>query len=185
MDTNTTEQFPGTGARPSADGSSAVLVRSERAHDTGVGPVRVLYVEDDAVCRELLAEFLRHVPAMEVVTAPDAASALALLARTRPGVAVVDAWLGGSPADALVAALAAHDPTLPVVMLSADANEATVARFRRLGTAAYLPKPFDLAHLVGVLRSLARREASNPSAPRERHTEGSSSSAHTTATSWN
>lgn len=150
-----------------------------------VGREPVLYVADDPWCRDLLVAFVGHLPGFELRTASDPVAALAAVRHERPSVVLVDGRLGGRPAEGFVQHLAALDPTLPVVILSADAHETTARRYLALGAVAYLPKPFDLAHLSGVLRSLARREVVNPLAPSGRHEEGSSTSAHTTAASWN
>jgi CheY-like chemotaxis protein len=154
-------------------------VRAPRAH----APIRVLYVGGDPRCRHLHLEYLGHLAGVAVRTAADTTTALAVVRRARPSIVVVDA--GGEPVDALVQAIVTLDASLPVVVCSADAHEATAGRYLHLGAAAHLPKPFDLARLEGVLRSLARREVVNPFAPSGRHEEGSSTNAHATAASWN
>jgi CheY-like chemotaxis protein len=145
----------------------------------------VVYVDDDIQSRELLTEFFRHWNRFEFVSVADVESARLAVERYRPAVVLVDRWLDGRSADEFVTELLAQDPAMPVVMLSADAQSAAIARLRRLGVADYLAKPLDLAHLSRVLTSLARREAVNPFASPGHNEEGSAIRAHTTAASRN
>ena len=120
--------------------------------------VKVVYVDDDSVSRDLLVEFFRLLSDLELIVASNLGEAHAAIDEHRPSVVVADAWLGQTCADSFVAEiLGSLRPDAPrVVILSADANASTVARFRRLGVSSYMRKPIDLGILAGVVRDLAQ-----------------------------
>ena len=120
--------------------------------------VKVVYVDDDSVSRDLLVEFFRLFSDLQLIVASNVHDARAAIDEHRPAVVVADAWLGHTCADSFVAeVLAGSRPDAPrVVILSADANATTVARFRRLGVSSYMRKPIDLGILARVMRELAR-----------------------------
>ena len=120
--------------------------------------VKVVYVDDDSVSRDLLVEFFRLLSDLQLIVASNVHDACAAIDEHRPALVLADAWLGQTCADAFVAeVLGSLRPDAPrVVILSADANATTVARFRRLGVSSYMRKPIDLAILARVMRELAR-----------------------------
>jgi CheY-like chemotaxis protein len=124
------------------------------------GPTKVVYLDDDPGSLELLVEFFRLLPSLELVPVKNE--------REAHDAVVVDAWLGARSAEGLVREIlgGSHLEVPAVVILSADANASTVARFRRLGITSYLSKPIDLGHLFTVVDALARgdeREEGNGS----------------------
>ena len=142
------------------------------------GPRKVVYLDDDPGSVELLVEYFRLLPSLELVPVRNEREAHDAIARHRPAVVLVDAWLGDRSTDGLVLEiLAGSQLEVPAVaVLSADANASTVARFRRLGVTSYLSKPIELGHLFAVVDALARGD--------ERE-EGNESNARTTATFGN
>jgi DNA-binding NtrC family response regulator len=91
------------------------------------------------------------------VTVDSVAEARAAIVEHRPAVVISDAWLGDESTEAFVTELLAGSQldTPSVVVLSADANPSTIARFRRLGVASYLSKPIHLDRLATVVTDLA------------------------------
>ena len=125
---------------------------------TPVARATVVYLDDDPVSRELLVEFFRLLPELDLVTARTAHEARAAIIEHRPAIVVSDAWMGDVSSDRFVIEILSS-PRLEapaVVILSADANASTIARFRRLGVSTYLPKPIELCRLSDVLHELAR-----------------------------
>jgi len=101
----------------------------------------LLVVEDDeAFARTLQRSFERR--GYRVLRAADLEAAQALLARHRPGYAVVDLKLtNGDSGLACVQALHAHDPQMVIVVLTGYASIATAVEAIKLGARHYLAKP--------------------------------------------
>jgi DNA-binding NarL/FixJ family response regulator len=143
--------------------------------------VEALALVDHAGNRHLLTELFRVLPMFRLATATGPLAFDRLVAEHAPSLVIVDV----RDPEAAVARVA-HGPHAPaVVVLGTDPRPAAAARLLELGAAAHFLKPVDLAHLSGVLRSLARREVVDQTAPSECHREGSASHAHATAASWN
>ncbi len=164
-------------AARSLQGPSSRTAARARPYEAS-DPTKVVYLDDDPGSLELLVEYFRLLPSLELVPVRNEREAHDAIAEHRPAVVLVDAWLGDRSAEGLVREiLAGSQLEVPaVVILSADANASTVARFRRLGITSYLSKPIDLGHLFTVVDALARDD--------ERE-EGNESNARTIATSGN
>lgn len=126
-------------------------------------PAPVVYVDDDAPSRELLVEFFRLLPHLELVAVATLAEARAAIVEHRPAVVISDAWLGEESTEAFVTELLTGSQldAPGVVVLSADANPSTIARFRRLGVGSYLSKPIHLDRLAAVVTDLANSVCSD------------------------
>ena len=76
----------------------------------------------------------------------------------RPDLILLDRHLPDVPGDEVLRLLRADPRTrsIPVVMLSADANPRHIQRLRDAGAAAYLTKPIDIARLLEIIDDLAR-----------------------------
>ena len=121
---------------------------------------RVLVVEDQADLREYLRQLLA--PAYEVLTATDGQDALDVLAREAPvDLVTTDAMMPRLSGTELLARLKA-DPAragLPVLMLTARADEAHRLATLTVGVDDYLTKPFVPAELLARVATLLRRHA--------------------------
>jgi DNA-binding response OmpR family regulator len=119
---------------------------------------RVLVVEDEAAIAELIALHLRHEghePRI-AISGPDAQAAL--LAQL-PDLIVLDWMLPGDPGISLLARWR-QDPrtkALPVIMLTARAQESDKIKGLDVGADDYLTKPFSPAELMARVRALLRR----------------------------
>ena len=111
----------------------------------------ILVVDDEPVLREVVGEVLRD-EGYAVVEAADGHEALDLLRSERPGLVLMDVMMPGLDGRAAYLAMRSRDdlPDVPVVMMSAavgpDRLDPTIA--------AYLPKPFDVDHLVQLVAGL-------------------------------
>ncbi|RYF39224.1 MAG: response regulator, partial [Comamonadaceae bacterium] len=118
----------------------------------GAGALRILFVEDDDLVRTSTAEVLADL-GHAVESAPDAASALALL---RPGafdVLMTDIGLPGMRGEALAAEARARDASLAVLVASGNAiPPGTLPP----GTMAIV-KPYDIETLMRMLAQVAPR----------------------------
>ena len=85
---------------------------------------RVVVVDDSAICRALLCEWLHADGDLEVVgEAADGEAAIDLITRLRPHVATIDLRMPGMSGLELIAYLMAKAP-LPILVLTGDATSA-------------------------------------------------------------
>jgi len=92
----------------------------------------------------------------ETFTAHDGMEALDQIRRHRPALMVLDVMMprmdGWSVLEELATRPVAERPR--IVMVTALATPLDRARAEQLGASAFVPKPFDMEHLVGVLQGL-------------------------------
>jgi signal transduction histidine kinase/CheY-like chemotaxis protein len=115
----------------------------------------VLYVEDNLSNIELVRGILSRMPAVELIPAMQGSMAVDLAAQHRPDVILLDLNLPDLGGDEVLRRLRADARTngIPVVVLSADATPATIARLNAGGITGYVTKPLDIAEFVGALRT--------------------------------
>ena len=121
---------------------------------------RILVVEDESAIAELVAINLRHA-GHEVTIAPDADDAQRAIAAALPDLVLLDWMLPGQSGVALARRWRA-DPrtrTLPIIMLTARADEADRVTGLDAGADDYLSKPFSTNELMARIRALLRRKA--------------------------
>jgi CheY-like chemotaxis protein len=116
----------------------------------------VLVVDDEPQVVWVL-EFSLQGEGYETFSAHDGMEALDQIHRHRPDLMVLDVMMprmdGWSVLEALAEMPAADRPR--VIMVTALASASDRDRAMRLGAEAFVPKPFDMEHLVGVLQGLA------------------------------
>ncbi|HWH34322.1 MAG TPA: response regulator [Acidimicrobiales bacterium] len=119
------------------------------------GQVRVLVVDDDPVILRLL-EVNFEMEGYAVQTAADGASGLRAAQESRPDVIVSDVMMPQMNGLELVAALDADDATgaIPVILLSARAQELDVRDGLAAGADDYVTKPFDPLELIDRVKQL-------------------------------
>ncbi|WP_119268331.1 sigma-54-dependent transcriptional regulator [Taklimakanibacter deserti] len=115
---------------------------------------RILVVEDDAVLRSSLAQWLglNH---FVVALAEDAETAVKLSASGNPDVVLSDVRMPGKSGIELLRSLRQDRPELPVVMLSGHADVPMAVEAMRYGAFDFLTKPYVPEQLVSVLRNAA------------------------------
>jgi CheY-like chemotaxis protein len=120
----------------------------------------ILLVEDDFAIRETVAEVLTG-EGFEVTCAANGADALIRLdeSQYRPDVILLDLMM--PVMDGWEFRLAQRrDPriaSIPVIVLSAGAG--MEAKLANLAPSAFLPKPFELDHLLSTVERVTRRAA--------------------------
>ena len=114
----------------------------------------VLVVEDDPEMSRFVTDCLGEM--CRVVTASDGAEGLARAAELRPDLVVSDVMVPGLTGEQLVAELRASDELLdvPVLMLTAKADDELRVRLLRAGAQDFLAKPFAPAELVARAENL-------------------------------
>ena len=115
----------------------------------------ILVVDDEPRIVQLARDYLEHA-GFDVITAADGPTALAA-ARTRgPDLVVLD--LGLPRMDGLdVARAIRRDSAVPIIMLTARAEETDKLVGLELGADDYLTKPFSPKELVARVRAVLRR----------------------------
>jgi CheY-like chemotaxis protein len=117
-----------------------------------MGQRNVLVVDDDPLIREVLTTVL-DLEELRVSTAPDGASALAMVAHDRPDVVICDVMMPGMDGLEVCRRLKA-DPataTIPVVLLTARDRPEDHEAGAAAGCDAYLTKPFSPLRLIDVI----------------------------------
>jgi len=121
---------------------------------------RVLVVEDEAAIAELIAVNLRHA-GYESVLAADSRAAQRAVDERLPDVILLDWMLPGESGLALARRWRAHPRTreVPILMLTARAEEADRVTGLDSGADDYIVKPFSPKELLARVRAVLRRRA--------------------------
>jgi len=83
----------------------------------------------------------------DVETAADGMTALAIVRARRPDVIFLDINMPGINGVDVLKSVKELDATIPVLMVTANADNALAAEAIRRGAFSYVPKPFDLKYL--------------------------------------
>jgi DNA-binding response OmpR family regulator len=128
---------------------------------------RLLVVDDEIEVAALLAEFFGSLGYL-VQVAHDAAEALALASRRRPDAVVLDVTMPGVSGEQALARLRRLDPTVPVIMLTGNADEELARRLLQSGAFDYVAKPVQLAVLEQIVATaVAVSGGEGPESPSE------------------
>jgi len=121
---------------------------------------RILVVEDESAIAELVAINLRHA-GHEVTLAADAAQAQFEVDAVLPDLVVLDWMLPGQSGLALARQwrTAARTRAMPIIMLTARAEESDKIVGLDAGADDYVAKPFSTQELMARVRALLRRNA--------------------------
>jgi CheY-like chemotaxis protein len=111
---------------------------------------RVLVVDDEAevgaALRDALMEF-----GYTVENAATGAEAIGLMPIFEPDVVLLDVTMPGLSGDQVLERLRREYPRVPVVMVTANEDEARARAFLSDGARDYIRKPFDLTTLERVV----------------------------------
>ena len=117
---------------------------------------RILVVDDDPSVRRLVRDVL-EIEGYQVDAVADGAQALAAVALDPPDCVVLDVMMPGLDGHTVLARLREqYDglPPVPVVMLTAAADDAQAWQAWRGGVDYFLAKPFDASELLRYLDGL-------------------------------
>jgi DNA-binding response OmpR family regulator len=126
----------------------------------------VLVVEDSRPMQRTLQRLFGS-DGLEVEIAPDGITGLAMFRRRVPSIVVLDLKLPRLPGKELCRAFKTHAASVPVVVLSANAEVEDKVLLLELGADDYVTKPFSPKELLARVRRAMRRAGDN--APRARH----------------
>jgi len=116
---------------------------------------RILVVDDDPGLLRLLTIRLRS-QKYEVEPAPNAAEALAAVARFRPDLAITDLRMAQMDGIALLKELQRRWPSLNVIMLTAHGTIPDAVKATQSGAFAFLTKPVEKEQLLAEVRRALR-----------------------------
>ena len=126
----------------------------------------VLVVDDEPIVRDVVGRYLAH-DGHRVVTAADGDEARRLIEREAPSLVLLDVMLPGRTDGLALCRWIRSTSDLPVILLTARADEADRIVGLELGADDYVTKPFSPRELATRVRTVLRR--AQPSAPpRER-----------------
>lgn len=125
-----------------------------------LGP-QILVVEDEAAQREVIAYNLRK-EGYDVRTAQDGDEAELELAEAMPDLILLDWMMPGASGLELARRIRKRPASknIPVIMLTARAEEEDVIRGLDTGADDYITKPYSVSELLARVRSILRRSTS-------------------------
>jgi DNA-binding response OmpR family regulator len=117
----------------------------------------ILIIEDEVGVAELIAEALTHAT-YQTRVALTAADALVIAEMDRPDAILLDIGLPDASGTSTLDRLRQVRPDVPIIMITANADEQLARETLMRGAFDYVTKPFNLDHLVRVVEfALASR----------------------------
>jgi DNA-binding NarL/FixJ family response regulator len=124
------------------------------------GPVRVLVVDDQALVREGLMTLLAVAPGIEpVAAAADGEQAVALSARHRPDVVLMDLRMPKLDGVEATRRIRAAQPDTEVVVLTTHADEESILDALNAGARGYLTKDAGITEISRAVHAAADHQA--------------------------
>jgi CheY-like chemotaxis protein len=122
---------------------------------------KIMMVDDEPHIRRIGELSLKNVGRWQVVLAGSGKEAVDLARRERPDVILLDVMMPGMDGPATLAELREGQDTasIPVIFLTAKAQRHEVERYRALGAAGVLTKPFDPMTLPDEVRAIVESPA--------------------------
>jgi len=140
---------------PATRESSASTVAGDGQEPSAGRGARLLVVDDDPGSRRSLARVLAT-RGYEIYLAEDGKAALDLCEREkgRFDLVLLDMVMPGLSGRDVLAALRARFPSIKVLVVTGDSDEAVADEAIQLGAAGVTHKPFDVLHLFEMVRTL-------------------------------
>jgi DNA-binding response OmpR family regulator len=121
-------------------------------------PRRILIIEDEPDLVRGLTDALRF-EGFEVAAAGTGQEGIAQARASRPDCVLLDLMLPDHNGFQVCETLRAHDPTMPIIVLTAKAQETDKVRGFEVGADDYVTKPFSVAELIARINAIFRRQA--------------------------
>lgn len=119
-------------------------------------PLKVLVVDDDVMVRKVLESILVELD-YSVVTAGDGHEAIDAFRKNRPDIVFTDLKMPGMDGFALIPALKADNPDIPIIVFSGAGNLNEAIEAMRLGAWDYIPKPVTIPALEIALQQVREK----------------------------
>jgi DNA-binding NarL/FixJ family response regulator len=124
------------------------------------GPVRVLVVDDQALVREGLMTLLQAARDIDpIAAAADGEEAVALCARHRPDVVLMDLRMPKLDGVEATRRIRAAQPQTEIVVLTTHADQASILDALRAGARGYLTKDAGIAEISRAVHAAADHQA--------------------------
>jgi len=121
--------------------------------------IRVVCADDHEIVRYGLCLLLGDQEGVEIVgQAGNAVETLALLAKLRPEVLLLDLFIPGAQGSSVIEEVARQHPEVRVVVMSGHATESRVREALQAGASAFVRKDDDADELVRAIRAAAGGE---------------------------
>lgn len=114
-------------------------------------PLRVAFVDDDADLRDATAQSLM-LAGLDVDLFADAHHALDAISEGFDGIVVTDIRMPGMDGLELFASVVAHDPDMPIILISGHADVTTAVAAVQRGAYDFLTKPYAPDRLILTIR---------------------------------
>lgn len=137
-------------------GGTATWTLSLPVDRGGMGPTKILLVDDEADFRETMAFWLRS-RGHEVREVDSGDKVVAALRQDPANVVFLDIHLPPTDGLDVLTQIRAAMPTLPVIMVTAHPDSQQMATARGLGISGYFPKGGGLQDLVALMDVALRR----------------------------
>lgn len=120
--------------------------------------MKILIAEDDDHTREALREVLT-LEGYELVTASDGLQAIDFFRATRPDFVCLDVMMPGQNGYEVCKQIRRIDESVPILFLTAKAEEIDTVLGLELGADDYMTKPFGVKEIIARIRAILRRTA--------------------------
>jgi two-component system nitrate/nitrite response regulator NarL len=122
-------------------------------------PIRVVLIDDHALCRRGLSELLEARAGIKVAGhTANADEAVRLLREERPDLAIMDLRMSPVDGHRLLTRVRAEGIDTPVVVLTMSDSQEDLSRAFRAGVRGYLLKDMDPDEVIDAIRRAARGE---------------------------
>lgn len=118
-----------------------------------VKPTKILVVDDEAIIRESLRDWLSD-SGYQVLTAEDGPHALELIEKEAPGIAIVDLVMPGMDGIELLKKAKEISPNIEVIVITAYASIPTAIAAMKEGAYDYVEKPFSPERVELLIKKL-------------------------------
>jgi DNA-binding NarL/FixJ family response regulator len=123
------------------------------------GPIRILLVDDHAMVRRGMRDFLSLHDDLEIVgEAGDGAAAIEQAAALRPDVILMDLLMPGVDGIEATARIRAADPEVEIVAITSFVEEARIVAALEAGASGFLLKDAEADELAAAIRAAAAGE---------------------------
>lgn len=114
--------------------------------------MRILLVDDSRTIRNIQKKALADIGLTDVVEAVDGLEALACIQAQRPDLMLVDWKMPNMNGITLVRKVRESDQTLPIIMVTTEAEKTRVVQALKAGVNDYVVKPFSAETLAEKIR---------------------------------
>lgn len=112
---------------------------------------RILIVDDEPDVLEVLTAYFSEGGRYEIMTAQQGADAVMIANFRRPDAVLLDILMPGMDGVQVLRTIRDMDPTVPVVMVTGNADEKVARDTLTMGAFDYVPKPFHLDALDRIV----------------------------------